>query len=198
MKTEMKIKTAKHLQKDEETHKTERGNVLDNANRLSVFFRGGACMALLLLLAVGGYTGASAPQAHMTAAPVETRTILTAGDVQMTYEEIRAEHERERQQEIDLLNSVIESDASSEETKQSALAQKTQIASRMEMEAQVRAALLHMGYAPAAAVCGAQQMTVILPQDSVKTDEDSVRVIDAAAAAAGIDAGSVKIILVKK
>lgn len=198
MKTEMKIKTAKHLQKDEETHKTERGNVLDNANRLSVFFRGGACMVLILLLAVGGYTGASAPQAHMTAAPVETRTILTAGDVQMTYEEIRAEHERERQQEIDLLNSVIESDAASEETKQSALAQKTQIASRMEMEAQVRAALLHMGYAPAAAVCGAQQMTVILPQDSVKTDEDSVRVIDAAAAAAGIDAGSVKIILVKK
>ena len=198
MKTEMKIKTAKHLQKDEETHKTERGNVPDNANRLSVFFRGGACMVLLLLLAVGGYTGASAPQAHMTAAPVETRTILTAGDVQMTYEEIRAEHERERQQEIELLNSVIESDAASEETRQSALAQKTQIASRMEMEAQVRAALLHMGYAPAAAVCGAQQMTVILPQESVKTDEDSVRVIDAAAAAAGIEAGSVKIILVKK
>lgn len=197
MKTEMRIKSQERRPPDEGTYRRWGRKNAINKNRLSVYIRCGACAALLLLLAVSGYTGANSPQTSMTASPVVTKTVFPQAQ-EMTYEEIRAEHEQQRQREIELLDSVMDDLSADNGTKNHALEQKTQIAARMETEAQVRAALLHMGYTDAAAVCGAQQVTVILAQESIKTDEDSVRVIDAAAAVAGIDPQNIRIILAKK
>lgn len=198
MKTEMRIKTGGWSETVQEMRQTGKSGLRKEKGRLSVGIRGGACVLLLALLAVCGYSGANSMPAKTTSAPIETRTILEGDPSSMTYEDIRAQHESDRQQELDLLSSVIADINADQETKNSALAQKTQITQRMETEAQVRAALLHMGYKDVAAVCGAQQLTVIVPAGQISSDEDSVRIVDASTAVSGFDASSVKIILVKK
>lgn len=198
MKTEMRIKTGGGAQAEQGPQRDYARKPRIKKDKLSVGIRSCACILLLALLAVCGYSGANPPSAKTTSAPVETRTILEGEPSDMAYDDIRAQHDNDRQRELDLLASVIADPNADQETKNSALAQKAQIAQRMETEAQVRAALLHMGYEDVAALCGAQQLTLIVPAGQIRSEEDSVRIVDAAMAVSGFDASAVKIILVKK
>lgn len=167
-------------------------------NRLTVLIKAGSCAGLLALLAVCGYMGASPQAVQTVAAPIAQRTVLEADVSTMTFEEAKAEYASQRERELALLDSVIDNSGASAENIQNALEQKTQIAQRMEQEAQIRAALTHMGYTETAAICGAQTVTLITPEKKAQSEADSARMIDAAASVSGISASDIKIILVKK
>jgi len=113
-------------------------------------------------------------------------------------EEIRARLADERTQEAALLESVAEDPKAEEETAEMARRQKLQLAERIDAEARTLACLAYMGYDDVAVVCGAESVTVIAPFSQAESEQDRVRIIDAAAAQTGIRAEAVKIILAKK
>ena len=163
-------------------------------NRLSVGIRMTGGFALLTLLAVCGFAGASRANVQSVSVPVERQTI--GGDAQPLQTMSVAERlARDRQEEIAMLDSVIESADADQATRQSALAQKAQLAGRMELEAQARACLAQMGYEKAQVVCGAQVMTVLLPSSDMSAAQDSARVVSAVADQTGTEPQNVKIIL---
>lgn len=168
-------------------------------NRLSSRIRAMGCVLLLALLAVCGWMGASRDSGVQTVSVPVTRNVLEAEEIaQATNEEIKARLETERKQELDMLEGVLTDGRADDATVRSALLQKSEIAARMENEAQTEALLAGMGYGDALCVSGAQMLTLILPEQSLESQEDRVRVIDAVSAQSGVSAENVKIILIKK
>lgn len=159
--------------------------------------RSASCAILLLLLAVCGYAGAREQTTATLSVPVTYETMDAAQVSGSTMEEIRAKLSGEREQELSLLQSVIDHPQSDEQTVQRALEQKTQIAQRMELEAQTQASLAYMGYEDAAVVCGAEAVTVFVPWQSAQSEQDRVRLIDAAASQTQAEPDAIKIILAK-
>ena len=196
MKTEMRIKTQERLRFGEAagTIYPQKGKTVENRHQRGL--RAAACAALLVLLGVSGYVGSGEGNAQVTAAPVAKITTIEDDASMMTFEEIRLRHDEDRAREIELLDSVIDHPDTKEEQRNAALEQKVLLAGRMEEEAQIRAALAHMGLGEAAVLCGAKQVTVILPQQGEQTQ--TVRVIDAVTGIADVQAQDVKIILAKK
>ena len=158
--------------------------------------RGVFCALLLALLAVCGYVGAGRTP-DRTVSTAVTRVTLpepSADDAQDAALRLRSQ----RQEEIALLQSVLDSGGTDAGTRQSALSQLAQIAARMETEAQCEACLAQMGFSGASAVSGAQLLTLLVPYDEITGEEDHTRILDAICGVSGLDAGSVKIILTKK
>jgi len=160
--------------------------------------RAAGCALLLTLLGVCGYAGASRKEVQAVSVPIARSTLEAQAAQQASHEEIRARLSAQREQELNLLESVLTSAQTDGATAKSALSQKEELARRMECEASAEAVLEGMGFAGALSVCGAQVMTVILPQDEAQTEEDRLRAIDAVCAQTGIKAEDVKIILAKK
>ena len=82
--------------------------------------------------------------------------------------------------------------------KEAALAQKTQIAERMEREAQMTAVLEGMGAEGALAVCGAQGVTLLVPQTFGMDENARNRLLNAVGGSSGAETAQLKIILIKK
>lgn len=166
-------------------------------NRFTEWIRGISCALLLILLAVCGYIGSQSSESRAVSVDVTRRTIAweTAEESALSAE---TRLETERNQEIELLRQVAQSADATDETKREALAQMTEIAQRMEYEAQTTACLTQMGFENAAAVCGAQMMTVILPYGAIGDESEKTRLIDAVCSLTGFSAGDIKIILTKK
>ena len=158
--------------------------------------RGVFCALLLALLAVCGYVGAGRTP-ERTVSTAVTRVTLpepSADDAQDAALRLRSQ----RQEEIALLQSVLDSGDADAGMRQSALSQLAQIAARMETEAQCEACLAQMGFSGASAVSGAQLLTLLVPYDEITGEADHTRILDAICGVSGLDAGSVKIILTKK
>ena len=171
---------------------------METGGRMAARVRGALCAALLLLLAVCGYMGASRREETATVSVPVERTALEGGALSAEpAEDARLRLASERTQELEMLESVIDSPRADAATVKSALAQKTELVRRMETEAQAEAVLGAMGFADATAVCGAQILTLILPAGSAEDETARAQVIGAASEQTGIAAESVKIILVK-
>ena len=152
---------------------------------------------LLALLAVSGYAGAAQAPVQAVSVPA-TYEVISAWEISAeTMEDVQERLRQERQQEIELLDSVIAGAEGNHELAAHALVQKTQLAERMETESRVRAALAYMGYAQVNVVCGAGSMTLIAPWQVVSDETERVKLIAAAADQAQIPAECVKIILPK-
>ena len=82
--------------------------------------------------------------------------------------------------------------------REAALAQKTQIAERMEREAQMTAVLEGMGAEGALAVCGAQGVTLLVPQTFGMDENARNRLLNAVGGSSGSETAQLKIILIKK
>ena len=97
-----------------------------------------------------------------------------------------------------MLDSVIADSGAAQDAKESALNQKTQIAARMEQEAQVQAVMEAMGAENALAVGGAQGMTLLLPTQTAQDETLRNRLLHAAASQTGMEEKDIQIILIKK
>lgn len=155
------------------------------------------CVMLLALLAVSGYAGAARTSVEAVSVPVFYQPLSIWEIADESMKDVRMRLEEERKQEIVLLDSVIASPKISEELAEQALAQKMELAARMETEAQTEAALSYMGYSQVYAICGAGSMTLIAPWQYASDDAVRVKLIAAAADQAQIPAEYVKIILPK-
>lgn len=154
-------------------------------------------MLLLAVLAVCGYAGAAQPVAQMVSIPMTYEPISAWEISEETMESVRAGLERERQQEIALLDSVLSRVDAPQMLVDQALMQKTQLAARMETEAKTKAALSYMGYPQVNVLCGADKMTLFVPWQYASDAAERVKLIAAAADQAQIPAEHVKIILPK-
>ena len=166
-------------------------------NRLTVCARVASGFSLLALLAVCGFAGASRAGVQSVSVPVERQTLGDEWGQQAQVMSTAERLARDRQEEIEMLDSVIESADADQATRQSALAQKAQLAGRMELEAQARACLDQMGFHEAQVVCGAQMMTVLVPSADLVNSSDSARIVSAVSDQTGTEPQNVKIILVK-
>lgn len=194
MKTQMHVKTGKEVmdEKDGISKKKAKTSTDGRYNFL-------ICAALIAVLAASGYAGAgSQEEVRMTAAPVISRSSVEDEYEGMTFDEVESKLREERKREIAVLDGVITGTDTDEETRENAQNQKLALAKRMETEAQVRAALEHMGLECAAALCTEERTVLIVPAQYAEDQETTVRIIDAAAAISGCTAKDVKIILVKK
>lgn len=164
-------------------------------NKLSVGYRAVGGFFLLALLAVCGFAGASRGSVQSVSVPVERQVLGEewTGQTVSSAERLALD----RQEEIQMLDSVIENADADQATRQNALAQKAQLAGRMELEAQARACLSEMGYEDAQVVCGAQVMTILLPSASIADTQASARVISAVSDQTGCEPQNVKIILTR-
>lgn len=157
--------------------------------------RAALCALLLTLLAVCGYVGAKEPETAEVSLPIVRSTLEET--MMPDARDTRARLELERAREIEMLDSVIASEKAPAATVESALAQKTELVRRMEAEAQAEAVLGEMGIADVTAVCGAQMLTLIVPEGEAGGETDRAKILSAASGQTGIPAESVKIILVK-
>ena len=156
-------------------------------------------LMLLTLLGVCGYMGASHPAKMKTVSlPIARETISGKAISGASIEEVREELEKQRMQEIELLSSVIADSDAAQEAKESALNQKTQIAARMEQEAQIHAIMEAMGVKGALAVSGAQGVPLLLPTETAQDETLRNRLIYAAASQTGMEEKDIQIILIKK
>lgn len=166
--------------------------------RIMRMMRALGCTALLALLAVCGYMGAQPPQTAMVSVPVAVETIsesaLSAGTLEQTREKLK----NERENALLLWQSVLDDPSAGDAERKDALAQKTELAQRMEKEAAACAVLEQMGFGEAAVVISAQTATVIVPWQAAENEQNRVKIIDAAASHTGLPPESVKIILSKK
>lgn len=155
------------------------------------------CTALVLLLAVCGYWGAGRQKTTGVSVPVAVETVsesvLSAASMEETQRRLRDE----RESALALLQSVLEEPAADERIKSDALAKKTEMAARMEKEAALCAALAHMGFDGAAVVLGENAATVIVPWQAAESEQNRVKIIDAAVSHTGLAPENVKIILSK-
>ena len=171
---------------------------MEARGNMAAWARGALCAALLLLLAVCGYMGASGREETAAVSVPVQRTVLEGGALAgESGADVRERLKNERAQEIAMLESVIDSPRADAATIKSALTQKTELVRRMECEAQAEAVLGAMGLSEATAVCGAQMLTLILPQGIAADENACARAIAAVSEPTGISAESVKIILVK-
>ena len=103
-----------------------------------------------------------------------------------------------REEELALLDGVIADAGGDSAAKEAALAQKTQIADRMEREAQMTAVLEGMGAEGALAICGAQGVTLLVPQTFGMDENARNRLLNAVGGSSGSETAQLKIILIKK
>ncbi len=119
----------------------------------------------LALLGVCGYIGAERTHVQSVVSLPVTRVELegeAVGGSSIT--QIRERLNRQREEELTLLDRVIADAGADSAAKEDALAQKTQIVRRMETEAQMTAVLEgNGGGKDALAVCGAQGVTLLIP-----------------------------------
>ena len=109
----------------------------------------------LALLGVCGYIGAARTHVQSVVSLPVTRVELegeAVGGSSIT--QIRERLNRQREEELTLLDRVIADAGADSAAKEDALSQKTQIVRRMETEAQMTAVLEGMGAENALAVCG--------------------------------------------
>lgn len=158
--------------------------------RLPVHFQKIGGVLFLALLAACGLAGAKGAKVQTVSVPVERSALTGESAAKMSTAERLA---RDRQEEIALLDSVLESGDADQATRQSALAQKTQLTGRMELEAQARACLSGMGYEDAQVVCGAQMLTVLMP-GTVAAAGDGARIIAAVSEQTGTGPENVRIL----
>ena len=111
---------------------------------------------------------------------------------------VREKLEQSRREELALLDGVIADAGATSAAKEDALAQKTQIAARMEQEAQMTAILNGMGAEGALAVCGAQGVTLLVPQTFGMDENARNRLLNAVGGSSGSETAQLKIILIKK
>ena len=155
---------------------------------------------LLALLGVCGYAGSARTKNVPSAVslPVirtEWRATPSGGG---SIAEVRARLNRQREEELALLDGVIADAGGDSAAKEAALAQKTQIAERMEREAQMTAVLEGMGAEGALAVCGAQGVTLLVPQTFGIDENARNRLLNAVGGSSGAETAQLKIILIKK
>lgn len=150
---------------------------------------------LLALLGVCGYAGSARTKNVPSAVSLPViRTELEGGSIA----EVRARLNRQREEELALLDGVIADAGGDSAAKEAALAQKTQIAERMEREAQMTAVLEGMGAEGALAVCGAQGVTLLVPQTFGMDENARNRLLNAVGGSSGSETAQLKIILIKK
>jgi len=154
-------------------------------------------MILLSLLAVCGYMGTAQEPVRAVSVSV-SRTLYEMEELEAdTLESARVRLNQERENELQLLKSVADNEGSDGVLRQEALDQIAQIAGRMEIEAQVQACLIEMGFEKALPVSGAQGMTVICSSGSMEEETDRLRIIDTVCSVSGYEARDIKIILTK-
>jgi len=201
MKMQMEIKTdGRSLFDDERIDAWSQADRKKNKQTAGLIGlkRWGMCALLIGVLAASGFAGAGTLDARQTAAaPVISRSGGKATGESLTYDEIRMEHEKQRERELAILNEVISDASADNETKEQANEQKTEIVKRLENEAAIQAALAHMGYGQAAVVCAQERVVLIMPS-GMDIKADTVRMIDAVCSVSGCEAKDVKIILAKK
>ena len=155
---------------------------------------------LLALLGVCGYAGSARTKNVPSAVSLPViRTELESDAIGGgSIAEVRARLNRQREEELALLDGVIADAGGDSAAKEAALAQKTQIAERMEREAQMTAVLEGMGAEGALAVCGAQGVTLLVPQTFGMDENARNRLLNAVGGLSGSETAQLKIILIKK
>lgn len=137
----------------------------------------------LALLGVCGYIGAERTHVQSVVSLPVTRVELegeAVGGSSIT--QIRERLNRQREEELTLLDRVIADAGADSAAKEDALSQKTQIVRRMETEAQMTAVLEGMGAENALAVCGAQGVTLLIPQEMGMDETARNRLLNACSA----------------
>ena len=149
---------------------------------------------LLTLLGICGYAGSARTKNVQSAVSLPVIRTELEGDAVGggSIAEVRARLNRQREEELALLDGVI-ADAGGDSA-----AQKTQIAERMEREAQMTAILEGMGAEGALAVCGAQGVTLLVPQTFGMDENARNRLLNAVGGSSGSETAQLKIILIKK
>ena len=155
---------------------------------------------LLALLGVCGYAGSARTKNVPSAVSLPVIRTELEGDAigGGSIAEVRARLNRQREEELALLDGVIADAGGDSAAKEAALAQKTQIAERMEREAQMTAVLEGMGAEGALAVCGAQGVTLLVPQTFGMDENARNRLLNAVGGSSGAETAQLKIILIKK
>ena len=153
---------------------------------------------LLALLGVCGYAGSARTKNVPSAVSLPVIRTELEGDAigGGSIAEVRARLNRQREEE--LLDGVIADAGGDSAAKEAAMAQKTQIAERMEREAQMTAVLEGMGAEGALAVCGAQGVTLLVPQTFGMDENARNRLLNAVGGSSGAETAQLKIILIKK
>ncbi len=157
------------------------------------------CALLIGILAISGFSGAdNREERRVSASPVVSRTVFSDSEAESTtYEDAVKRLEAQREKEIVILDSVLADDSADQGIKKQALEQKVEIVNRLETQAGIEAALAHMGFHRAAAICADERVMLILPPDAADESE-MLQVIDAVCSVSGCQAKDVKIILAKK
>ena len=155
---------------------------------------------LLTLLGICGYVGSARTKNVQSAVSLPVIRTELEGDAigGGSIAEVRARLNRQREEELALLDGVIADAGGDSAAKEAALAQKTQIAERMEREAQMTAILEGMGAEGALAVCGAQGVTLLVPQTFGMDENARNRLLNAVGGQSGSETAQLKIILIKK
>lgn len=159
------------------------------------FMRVMCCAALLLLLGVSGYFGASTGESVRT---VSVPVVYTPIEASYSVLGTRAQLEGKRNRALEMLESVLLNQQAKEEEIRAALFQKTRIAAAMEREAQLEKALAEIGAQGASCVIGEETLSVFAPEEAALNERMRVQMLDLAASLSGIPAERIKIILVKK
>ena len=142
---------------------------------------------LLTLLGICGYAGSARTKDVPSAVSLPVIRTELEGDAigGGSIAEVRARLNRQREEELALLDGVIADAGGDSAAKEAALAQKTQIAERMGAEG-------------ALAVCGAQGVTLLVPQTFGMDENARNRLLNAVGGSSGAETAQLKIILIKK
>ena len=154
----------------------------------------------LALLGVCGYAGSARTKNVPSAVSLPVTRVELEGEAVggSSITQIRERLNRQREEELTLLDRVIADAGADSAAKEDALSQKTQIVRRMETEAQMTAVLEGMGAKNALAVCGAQGVTLLIPQEMGMDETARNRLLNAVGGQSGIEMTQLKIILIKK
>lgn len=166
-------------------------------NRRPVGPNAARCAALLVLLAVCSVFGRPEEEPKLVSVPVTAVAVGREAAGELTMLEARERLNRQRMEEMAMLDEVLGSHTADGQIHSTALAQKMQLAQRMEKEAQAEAALAFMGFGGTAVVCSAQGATILAPYAYIRDEAQRIRMIDCVCMQTGISADCVKIILAK-
>ena len=157
------------------------------------------CAALLILLTVCAYSGASHPEIQAVSVPVTVQALPQEALSAQLLEETAATLAQKREKILAQLQQIAENPDADRETINKALRQKADLMGRMETETSVCALLGGMGFADNAVMLSEEGvLSVILPWQIAENEKNRLRIIDAAASYAGVSPDAVKIILAKK
>lgn len=156
------------------------------------------CAALLVLLAVSSYVGAGGEQIQAVSVPVTIQTVSSQAMAAASQAETIARLEKEREEALLLIQSILDDPRTDEKTAADALGEKKRMALRMETEAAVEKLLLEMGFGETAVVLGEGMMSIVVPWQIAENEQSRLRIMDAACSHAGLAPERVKIILAKK